>query len=200
MAGIAVIAIGACGGTRLLVTEGLPDATVAVVSQVPADLGTVTKTELRYAVVQQSAQENSSSLPQAFTPAYRRLQEQALVERLETIWIQGQAIEMGISVTPRQIARELADIKEASFKSEAAYRHFLSESHFTRRDVAERVKVQLLSQAIQTRASQEAAPQPTAQEKAFGKFVQAYQKKWRARTVCAPAYAIDQCSSAPPPR
>ena len=48
-----------------------------------------------------------------------------------SIWIEGQAEEMGISVTPKEVDEELKKLKKQNFKTEAEYQKFLKESHYT---------------------------------------------------------------------
>ena len=113
---------------------------------------------------------------------------------LDERWIQGQAAEMGIHVTRREVAAELAQIKKQNFESAAAYKRFLRTSHFTQADVNERVKLKLLSTAIQEQIGRGVTGRK-AQERAFAKFVAEYELRWRLRTVCAPAYVFDRCSN-----
>lgn len=90
---------------------------------------------------------------------------------------------MGIAVTHSQIVAELAAIKRESFKNEAH----------------ERVELQLLSTRIQLRVVRGATSDRDARKK-FRKFVAAYTKRWRARTVCAAEFTIGRCSNGPAPR
>ncbi|HEY6549986.1 MAG TPA: hypothetical protein VIY71_02170 [Solirubrobacterales bacterium] len=175
----------------------LPANTVAIVSEVPRRTGTITKAEFHHALAQAAAQAGRKSTPKPGGNGYGKLKEVAIGESLDTVWIKGQAAEMVIEVTHQKVSRELARLKKQAFKSEAEYHRFLKESHFTRRDVRERVEVQLLSTAIQRRVVRGLSGE-AAKQKAFSDFVDAYSKRWRARTVCAPEYAIDRCSNGPP--
>jgi hypothetical protein len=176
----------------------LPTNTVAIVSEVPARRGRVTKKEFHRGLAQAAAQAGRKSAPKPGGDGYGKLKELTIGELLDAIWIRGQAIEMGIDVTRRKISRELALLKKQAFKSEAEYHRFLKEAHYTRRDVRERVELQLLSTAIQRQVVRGAGGE-AATQKAFSDFVDAYSKRWRARTVCAPEYTIDRCSNGPPP-
>ena len=175
----------------------LPANTVAIVAEVPRRTGTITKAEFHRALVQVAAQAGRKSTPKPGQGGFGKLKETALGEQLDMIWIKGQAAEMGIDVTPRQISRELALLRKQAFKSEAEYHRFLKESHYTRRDVRERVEEQLLSTAIQQRVVRGVRGEG-ARQKAFSEFVEAYEERWRARTVCAPEYIVSRCSNAPP--
>jgi hypothetical protein len=70
---------------------------------------------------------------------------------------------MGISVTKKEIADELAKLKKQAFKTEQEYKEFLKEAHFTVADVNERVTIQILSKEIQEQVTEE-APQPSKAE------------------------------------
>jgi len=142
-------------------------------------------------------------VPKPGEGGYERLERKAIDNLLEVIWIQGLAAEMGIAVTRRQVSSELAQIKKESFKSEAEYHNFLREARYTKRDVDQRVELQLLSTRLQERLQgriEREARNPFEEQQAFEQFVTEFNERWRARTVCAPQYATDRCSNGPPPR
>ncbi len=115
---------------------------------------------------------------------------------LEFVWIKGQAAEMNILVTRSRVLHELARIKKQNFENEADYRKFLREMRYTRRDVYERVKLQLLAARIQETIA-EGAGSESDEQKAFDEFVAEFNERWRGRTVCAPGYVTDHCSNGP---
>lgn len=177
----------------------LPANTIAVVSEVPRKVGTITKAEFHHGLVQAAAEAGRKPVPRPGGNGYGKLKKMTIKELLDVVWIKGQAAEMGIGLTPRKIARKLARIKKQAFKSEAEYHRFLKEAHFTRRDVRDRVEVQLLSAAIQRRVVRGVIGGEAATQKAFSDFVEAYTERWRARTVCAPEYMVPaRCSNAAP--
>jgi len=142
----------------------IPSGAVAVVEDVPDDVGTITEAELRHAVVQAAAESQISPVPKPGEEQYDGLRETALGELLDSIWIQGQAAEMGFpEPTPKEIDAELEKLKEQSFQSEKQYREFLEESHYTAEDVDRRVTLQILSTKIQSQI-QEDAPTPSSSE------------------------------------
>jgi foldase protein PrsA len=141
----------------------VPSGDVAVVQHVPDSIGTVSETDFKRALVQQAAQAKLKTPPKPGDKKYEELKTAALGELLDTIWIQGEAEELGIEVTPKQIGTELAQIKKTNFKTPAEYQNFLKTSHFTQADVLARVKLQLLSTQIQEQISKE-APQPSSSE------------------------------------
>jgi len=133
----------------------VPSGDVAIVKGVPGDLGAVDEEEFQKAFERQ-VKGSKRQAPKPGTEKYEELTEKALGEILDTIWIQGEGEELDITVTPKQIETELANIKKQSFKTEKAYHEFLEESGFTPADVNERVKVQLLTTRIQEQVTKSA--------------------------------------------
>lgn len=135
----------------------IPSDAVAVVEDAPEDTGTVTEAEFRRSIAQAAASSGIKPVPKPGDEQYEGLKETALGELLQSIWLQGQAAEMGIEVTPKEIDAELEKIKKQSFPSEKQYQEFLKESHFTKADVLDRVKIQILSNQIQEQIRAEAS-------------------------------------------
>jgi foldase protein PrsA len=136
----------------------VPEGDVAIVEQVPDEIGTVSEADFKRGLLQQAAQAKVKGTPEPGDDKYEELKKAALDEILDTIWIQGEAEELGIAVTPKQIATELAQIKKTNFKTPAEYKKFLKTSRFTKADVLDRVKLQLLSTQIQEAISKNAPP------------------------------------------
>jgi parvulin-like peptidyl-prolyl isomerase len=141
----------------------VPDGDVAIVQHVPDEIATVSEADFKRALLQQVAQGKLKKAPKPGEDKYEELKTAALSELFDKIWIQGEAEELGISATPKQIAAELAHIKKTSFKTPAEYQEFLETSHFTKQDVLDRVKLQILSTEIQKKVSEE-APEPSSSE------------------------------------
>jgi hypothetical protein len=178
----------------------LPANVVAIVAQVPdrggEGGGITTKKEFHHALAQAAAQKGLRFVPEPGRNGYGKLKNAAMGELLDDSWIRGQAAEMGIGVRPREVARATEKLKRLAFKNGAQYRRFLREAHYTRRDIEERVEIQLLSERIQQRVIAGVGSRAGAQ-KALSKFVSEYAVRWKARTVCAPEYVVDRCSNAP---
>lgn len=139
----------------------VPSGDVAIVQNVPDEIGTVSEADFKRTVLHQAGLANLKKPPKPGESKYDELKEAALEEIFDAIWIQGEAEELGISVTPKQIATELAQIKKQNFKTEAAYQEFLKSSHFSQEEVDARVKTQILGTQIQERISLE-TPQPSS--------------------------------------
>jgi parvulin-like peptidyl-prolyl isomerase len=141
----------------------IPSGAVAKVEDAPDDLGTVTEGEFQHALVQVAAEEKVTPVPKPGDDKYDELKEKVLGNVFDAIWIQGQAAEMGISVTDKEIADELEKLKKQAFKTEKQYKEFLKEAHYTKADVLERVTLQMLSAQIQEQVTEE-APVPSKSE------------------------------------
>ncbi|MDX6601661.1 MAG: foldase protein PrsA [Solirubrobacterales bacterium] len=135
----------------------VPSGAVAVIEDAPDDLGTVTEDDFQHALEQAAGQAKVTPVPKPGDKKYDELKETALGEVLDAIWIQGQAEEMGISVTQKEIAEELKKLKKQAFKTKKQYEEFLKEAHYTQADVNTRVTIQMLSEQIQTQVTEEAA-------------------------------------------
>ncbi|HKH63851.1 MAG TPA: SurA N-terminal domain-containing protein [Solirubrobacterales bacterium] len=150
------------------VTQGIgspsvPSGDVAVVEDVPGDAGRISEKDLERAVEQQVAEAKLKKTPEPGSDKYEELRDAAFGEMLERTWIFGQAEELDVSITDKQVEDELATIKKSNFGSEKAYQKFLKESKFTEEDVNERVRLQLLSTKVQEAVSASAPPPSESQ-------------------------------------
>jgi parvulin-like peptidyl-prolyl isomerase len=136
----------------------VPSGAVALVTHVPSATGTISEAEFKRALLQQVASGKLKKAPKPGGKKYEELKTAAIGELLDSIWIAGEAEELGITATNKQIATELAQIKKQNFKTAAAYQEFLKTSHFTQADVDKRVKLQVLSTKIQEVIAQKAPP------------------------------------------
>ncbi len=133
----------------------VPSDAVAVVEDAPEGLGTISTSQFEHSLEQAAAQAKVP-VPKPGDKKYDELMKTAMEERLDAVWLQGQAEEMGISVTPEEVAKELKKLKSKAFKTEKQYQEFLKEAHYTQADVTERVKIQMLSEQIQAQVTEEA--------------------------------------------
>jgi parvulin-like peptidyl-prolyl isomerase len=134
----------------------VPSGAVAVVEDAPGDLGTITEEDLKVAV-EQTAGAAGQKVPKEGTPQYEELEKTTFSEVLDRIWIQGEAEEMGITVTPEEVSDKLEQEKKRAFKTEAEYQEFLKKGNFTQADVNERIKLGMLTEQIQKEAAETSA-------------------------------------------
>ncbi len=133
----------------------VPSGAVAYVEDAPEDLGTITEAQFRHQLLQAAASAQIKPVPKPGDAKYDELKETALGELLDSVWLQGQAEEMGIVVSDKEVAEELKKLKSQAFKTEKQYEEFLKEAHFTQADVNQRVKIQILSTKIQEQIGEE---------------------------------------------
>lgn len=144
-------------------SPSVPSGDVALVQDIADEGGNVSKEELDRAILQQAAEGKLKKTPEPGSDKYEELKEAALGEILERTWILGQAEELDVSVTDKQVEDELATIKKSNFGSEKAYQKFLKESKFTEEDVNDRIRLQLLSTKLQEAVTAEAPPPSEAE-------------------------------------
>jgi parvulin-like peptidyl-prolyl isomerase len=156
----------------IAIAEGLgspsvPSGDVAKVQDVPDELATVSQKEFDHVMAQQVAGAKLKKPPVPGSKKYEEMKKKALEELLDQIWISGEAEELGVKVTNKQVEEELAQIKKQSFPSPGAYQKFLKESKFTEEDVNDRVELQVLSNAIQEQVNSEAPAPSSAEVKSY---------------------------------
>jgi parvulin-like peptidyl-prolyl isomerase len=140
----------------------VPDGDVLLVEDAAGDRGNVSQAEFDHALELAAAGEQKE-VPKPDSKEYDELKETALTGLVEGIWLEGQAEEMGIEVTPQKIQREFQKIKKENFPTEAEFKKFLKESKFTQEDIDERVKLQILAEEVQEELKED-PPAPSDQE------------------------------------
>jgi len=156
----------------LAVAQGLgapsvPAGDIALVSSAPASHEHISEVDYKKSLAQQESQAGLKKPPKAGSKKAEELHKSAIGELLNAAWIFGEAEELGIKVTSKEIETELAKVKKESFKTEKAFQEFLKESHFTEEDVNERLELQILSTKIQEKITKEAPPVSEAELKAY---------------------------------
>jgi parvulin-like peptidyl-prolyl isomerase len=144
-------------------SPSVPSGDVAKVQDVPDELAAVSQEEFDHVMKQQAAQAKVKKPPAPGSKKYEEMKEAALGELLDQIWIKGEAEELGVKVTNKQVEEELAQVKKQSFPTKGSYEKFLKESGFTEEDVHDRIELQVLSTAIQEQVNSE-APAPSSSE------------------------------------
>ncbi|HEU5061682.1 MAG TPA: peptidyl-prolyl cis-trans isomerase [Solirubrobacterales bacterium] len=144
-------------------SPSVPSGDVALIEDVPSEISHISQEEFDRALAQQVSQGKLKKTPKPGSDKYEELRDAALGELLDLVWLQGEAEELDISVTEKQVEDELASIKKQNFPSKGAYEKFLEESGFTQEEVNERVKLQLLSSKIQE-VINSSAPSPSSEE------------------------------------
>jgi parvulin-like peptidyl-prolyl isomerase len=111
-------------------------------------------------LLQQESQAKLKKKLKPGTPKYEETKDASVEEMINGVWIQGEAEELGVVVTDKQVEAELEKIKKENFPTKEAYDKFLDEANFAPADVNERIKLQLLGTAVQEKVKEE-APEPS---------------------------------------
>ncbi len=130
------------------------------VSGVPSEFGNISEDRVKNAVDRALAGQGKKA-PKPGSKKYEEAKTAAVTEQIEGVWIRGQAEEMGISVTEKQVEDELATIKKQKFPTPSAYKEFLKKSNFTPDEVNELVELQIFVKELQAKVAAE-APKPSS--------------------------------------
>lgn len=149
--------------TQGISSPSVPSGDVAIVEDVPDEIGRISKDEFDRAVARAAAEGKLKKVPEAGSEKYEELKKAALGELLDKAWIEGEAEELDITVTEKEVEDEFASIKKQEFPTPEAYAKFLEEAKYTNEEVLDRVRLQLLSQEIQEAVNSESPP-PSSEE------------------------------------
>jgi parvulin-like peptidyl-prolyl isomerase len=143
----------------------VPSGDAAHISNVPDEFANISEDKLKRATIRQatSGEEKAKKPPKPGSDKYEELQEKALTELIEGVWIRGEGEELGVEVTEKQVEDELATIKKQNFPAPGAYKKFLKESQFSQEEVNELVELQIVTKEIQQQISN-SAPKPSSDQ------------------------------------
>ncbi|HET7416645.1 MAG TPA: peptidyl-prolyl cis-trans isomerase [Solirubrobacterales bacterium] len=144
-------------------SPSVPSGDVALVQNVPDEFGHVSQEEFDAAVKRKVKEGKLKKAPEPGSDKFEELKKAAMQELLEPIWIRGEAENLGVKVTDKQVEDELAQIKKQSFPTKASYDKFLKESGYSQDEVLEKVELQVLSSSLQEQVNSE-SPAPTSGE------------------------------------
>lgn len=126
----------------------VPEGDIAVVEDAPD--GTITAEEYDGSLEQTAAAQGLQEVPAEDDPQFELLRSSAISDLILSRWVAGEAEERGIEITDREIDDELAKVKEEQFGSDKAFEKFLEDSGFTLDEARDRIRLQLISDRIQT--------------------------------------------------
>lgn len=168
--GFAVLFVGLFAAYAIaggLTQPSVPAGDVALIKSAPEGKGNISEEEFERNLEAAASQSGAKKTPKPGSKKYEEVKEVALVELIEGVWLRGQAEELGITVTEKQVETELEQIKKTNFPTPAAYKEFLETSHLTQEDVNDRVELQVITQQIQTTVSNEVPPPTKAEISAY---------------------------------
>jgi parvulin-like peptidyl-prolyl isomerase len=143
LAGVIVLVAATSGIGKPSLPE---DDLVAFVDQAPD--GEVTQEQFDAALEQAAARQQVQEVPPPGTPQYDALKETAMGDLLLSRWVRGEADELGVEVTDREIDQELETIIQDQFGGQKQFDRFLEQSKFSEEDARERVALQIMQQRI----------------------------------------------------
>jgi foldase protein PrsA len=136
----------------------VPAGDVALVEGVPSEIGHISEADFKRALEQQVARQKLKKTPKVGSKKYEELKAAVMGELIEGVWIVGEAEDLDVKVTQKQVETELKNIKEQSFPTEKKYQEFLKESQLTQEEVDEKVELQVIATKVQEKVSAEAKP------------------------------------------
>jgi foldase protein PrsA len=98
-------------------------------------------------------QQTDAQLKQACEQDYKSLLEQVMQFLISAQWIQGEAQDLGVHVSDKDVQKEFQKQKKQSFPREADYQSFLKSSGMSQKDILLRVKLDLLSNKIRDKVT-----------------------------------------------
>ena len=93
---------------------------------------------------------------------YNALKQQVMQFLVSAEWIQQEAKSQGVKVSNKQVQKQFQDQKKQSFQKQADYQKFLKQSGMTEADLLFRVKLDVISNAVRTKAIKGKDKAPTA--------------------------------------
>ncbi|MFA9399528.1 MAG: peptidyl-prolyl cis-trans isomerase, partial [Acidobacteriota bacterium] len=132
-----------------LAQPSVPSGDVAVVEEVPGGIGNISQEQYDRSFEQTWRRGGLDSEPKPGDAQYDQVKEAAISDLLDRAWLTGEASELGLDASDREIAAEFATVRRDQFPNEAAFKKFLKDSNFTVDEVRERVRLQVLSTKIQ---------------------------------------------------
>ena len=141
----------------------IPSGDVILVEDTPGESGKISEADFKHALELSAAEAKVDPVPKPGDKQYEEIKEAAITSLTDIAWLEGQAEEMDISVSDREVSAELKKLKKQTFKTDAEYEKFLKEAHYTPADVDQRVKLQMLTSQIEE-AITAGSPKPSEGE------------------------------------
>jgi hypothetical protein len=125
-------------------------------------------------------------------PSAAEVKNEVMGFLISSDWVLGEAADLNIDVTEAKVRHTFNHIRDEQFPKRREFGVFLRKSGQTVADLLFRVRLNLLSTAIQRHvlAGHRGAK---SRQRALGGFVQEFKLKWTAQTSCEPGYVISDC-------
>ena len=146
---------------------GVPDGDIALVEDVPDGKGEISMEQYERSFLQTWKRGGLQQAPKPGEAQFEQIKEAAINDLLDQAWLTGEAAELGVTATEREIDNEFQTIRQDQFPNEAAFDRFLEESSFTEEEVLDRVRLQVLSRKIEEQITQGVEEVPEEQIEEF---------------------------------
>jgi len=114
---------------------------------------------------------------------------------IPSVWVRGEAVELGVNLTGTRLEQQLA-LAKRRFPSEAVAHKFLVGTRGTGKDLTARLTQLLLIARIQRALERQSHRLHLTQgqrQHVLDQFGKRFERTWRARTSCRPAYVTAVC-------
>jgi foldase protein PrsA len=145
----------------------VPSGDIALVEDVPDGFGDITMDEYDRTFLQTWNRGGLKEAPEPGDNQYEQIKEAAINDLLDQAWLTGEAAELGVTATEREIDNEFETIRQDQFPDDASYEKFLKDSNFTNEEVLDRVRLQVLSRKIEDQITSDVSEVPEDQIEQF---------------------------------
>ncbi len=138
----------------------VPDGDIALVEDVPDGIGNISQEEYNRSFRQTWKRGGLQQAPETGDAQFEQIKEAAINDLLDQAWLTGEAAEIGVTATDREIDNEFQTIRQDQFPNEAAFQTFLEDSGFSEEEVLDRVRLQVLSRKIEEQITSDVTEVP----------------------------------------
>lgn len=196
----------------------VPRGAVAIVEGAPPDLNVITRAEFDHEMRVQALEGGLQGVPPPSSRDYRSLKRQVLSKLIGVDWVEAQAKQMDLAPTPREIVEKLSPGEGKAMKElgltqgdvDARMRWYLAGDkiqEMLRERVGEPSGVEIRDYYEENRQKGESlvaareeiatAIKTQRESELFNRVETRYRSEWRAKTVCAGGFVVEECSNYP---
>ncbi len=149
-----VIMLAVAAITRGITADGPSGDAVASV-----DGEDISREDFDVVFAQAIEQQQLPAPPEEGTPEYEELRNQALGRLLQETWLENEAEERGVEVTPSEIDQEIQSVRQQQQLTDPkAFQKALTEAGLTEEELGDQFRLELVSTKIQEDLAEEAPP------------------------------------------
>jgi len=126
---------------------------------------------------------------------YEKLKLKALYFLISSVWLAGEAAELGVGITQAEMRQRLAAFKQ-QFPTAQGFRQYLAKMGLTTADLRLEIGQNTLPETIQHKLEGENDKRgltPAQRQRMLDRFGAEFKAKWRSRTDCRPGYVVPIC-------